>query len=51
MKRLAKSLTLSELAEKVYHLYKKFRPEIPPGKKGWGAPGKLNLEGIRKIAG
>ena len=26
-----------QLAEKVYALYGKFRPEIPPGKKG-GAP-------------
>jgi hypothetical protein len=51
MKGLAKSLTPSELAEKGYALYEKFRPEIPPGKRGWGAPGKLDLEGIRKMAG
>jgi hypothetical protein len=24
------------LAKKAYALYEKFRPEIPPGKKGWG---------------
>ena len=51
MKELAKSLTPSELAEKAYNLYEKFRPEIPPGKRGWGALGKLDIEGIRKMAG
>jgi hypothetical protein len=51
MKGLAKSLTPSELAEKAYTLYEKFRPEIPPRKRGWGASGKLDLEGIRKMAG
>ncbi len=40
---IAKSLPPSQLAEKAYTLYEKFRPEIPPGKKGWGAPGKLDL--------
>jgi hypothetical protein len=49
MKELAKSLTPSELAEKAYSLYEKFRPQIPPGKRGWGASGKLDLEGIRKM--
>jgi len=39
-----------ELAEKAYALYEKFRPEIPPGKKGWGACGKLDLDLIRKLA-
>ena len=38
------------LAEKAYALYEKFRPEIPPGKKGWGASGKLDLDLIRKMA-
>jgi hypothetical protein len=51
MKELAKSLTPSELAEKAYSLYEKFRPEIPPGKRGWGASGKLDLEDIRKMVG
>jgi hypothetical protein len=51
MKGLAKSLTPSELAGKAYPLYEKFRPEIPPGKKGWGASGKLYLEGIRSGRG
>jgi hypothetical protein len=51
MKGLAKSLTPPDLAEKAYHLYEKFRPEIPAGKRGWGASGKLDLEAIRKMAG
>jgi len=32
---LAKSLPPPQLAEEAYALYEKFRPEIPPGKKGW----------------
>ncbi len=47
---LAKSLPPSQLAPKVYSLYEKFRPEIPPGEKGWGASGKLDLDLIRKMA-
>ena len=31
---LPRSLPPSELAEKAYVLYERFRPEIPPGKKG-----------------
>ena len=46
---LAKSLPPSQLAEKAYPLYENFRPEIPPGKKGWGASGKLDLDLIRKM--
>jgi hypothetical protein len=50
MLELAKSLPPAQLAEEAYALYEKFRPEIPPGKKGWGASGRLDLELIRKIA-
>ena len=49
MLELARSLPPSELAEKAYALYEKFRPEIPPGKKGWGASGKLDFDRIRKM--
>jgi hypothetical protein len=49
MLELAKSLPSSQLAEKACTLYEKFRPEIPPGKKGWGAFGKLDLDLIRKM--
>jgi hypothetical protein len=50
MAELAKSLPPAQLAEKAYALYEKFRPEIPAGKKGWGASGKLDLDLIRKMA-
>ena len=50
MRKLAKSLPPSKLAEKAYTLYEKFRPEIPPGQKGWGASGRLDLDLIRKMA-
>src|ERR1019366_4826341 len=33
----------SELAHDAYPLYERFRPEIPAGKKGWGAKGDLDL--------
>ena len=49
MLELAKSLPPAQLAEEAYALYEKFRPEIPPGKKG-GASGKPDLELIRKMA-
>jgi hypothetical protein len=48
MLELAKSLPPFLLAEKAYAPHEKFRPEIPPGKKGWGASGKLDL--IRRMA-
>ena len=51
MEELAKSLTPSELAEKAYHLYERFRPEIPPGRRGWSASGKLDLDGIGEMTG
>jgi hypothetical protein len=50
MLELAKSLPPSQLAEKAYALYEKFRPGILLGKKGWGASGKLDLDLIRKMA-
>jgi len=49
MEELAGSLLPSELTEKAYALYERFRPEILPGKKGWGASGKLDLNRIRKM--
>jgi hypothetical protein len=43
MSGLARSRSPSELAATAYELYEKFRPAIPPGVRGWGAAGKLNL--------
>ena len=50
MGALARALPLSELASKAYELYEAFRPEIPAGKKGWGAAGRLDLDRIRAMA-
>ena len=44
MLELTKSLPLSQMEEKAYALDEKFRPEIPPGEKGCGASGKLDLD-------
>ena len=49
MEKLAKSYTPKQLESKAYGLYEKFRPEIPEGKKGWGARGELDLEYIRSL--
>jgi hypothetical protein len=50
MERLAKADTPKQLKSKAYDLYEKFRPEIPEGKKGWGAKGELDLDYIRSLA-
>jgi hypothetical protein len=49
MEKLAKAFTPKQLESKAYSLYEKFRPEIPEGKKGWGARGELDLEYIRSL--
>lgn len=50
MEKLAGSLQPQELAVQAYSLYEKFRPAIPPGIKGWGAQGELDLEYIDSLA-
>lgn len=50
MEKLAKAYTPKQLESKAYDLYEKFRPEIPEGKKGWGAKGDLDLDYIRSLA-
>jgi len=50
MEKLAKAYTPKQLESKAYDLYEKFRPEIPEGKKGWGAKGELDLDYIRSLA-
>jgi hypothetical protein len=50
MEKLAKAYTPKQLESKAYGLYEKFRPEIPEGKKGWGAKGELDLGYIRSLA-
>lgn len=51
MTRLAGSFTPEALGEESFSLYERFRPRIPPGQKGWGAKGKLDLDLIRSLAG
>ncbi len=50
MERLAKSYSPGQLETIAFSLYEKFRPEIPEGKKGWGAKGELDLERITSLA-
>jgi hypothetical protein len=50
LEHLAKAYTPRELEARAYDLYEKFRPEIPEGKKGWGAKGELDLDYVRSLA-
>jgi hypothetical protein len=49
LEKLAKAYTPKQLESQAYGLYEKFRPEIPEGKKGWGAKGELDLDYIRSL--
>jgi hypothetical protein len=50
MKKLAKAYRPQQLAYDAYALYERFRPEIPAGKKGWGAKGDLDLGLMERMA-
>jgi hypothetical protein len=50
MRSLSKAYKPGELAAQAYGLYVQFRPEIPRGKKGWGAEGRLSIDRIRRLA-
>lgn len=50
MEELAKAYDSPKLAARAYDLYEQFRPDIPEGKKGWGAAGDLDLDYIRSLA-
>lgn len=50
MEALAASFKPHELAGVAYDLYERFRPEVPAGKRGWGAKGTLDLDGIRRLS-
>ncbi len=50
MEQLAGAFDREDLAKQAYSLYEKFRPKIPPGQRGWGAKGKLDLDLIRSLA-
>jgi hypothetical protein len=49
MQKLAKAYKTQELAHNAYRLYKRFRPDIPKDKKGWGAKGDLDLGLIGRL--
>jgi len=48
--KLAKAQELDDLAEQAFRLYEQFRPQIEPGKRGWGQRGILDLDLIRKLS-
>jgi len=50
MIRLAEAYDPDELAEEAFKLYERFRPQIEPGKRGWGQKGTLDLDLIRRLA-
>jgi hypothetical protein len=50
MRGLAKAFGLEELPAAAFGLYEKFRPQIPPGRAGWGAKGVLDLKRIGSLA-
>lgn len=49
MEELARAVRPRDLADAAYSLYESFRPAIPPGKRGWGAKGDLDLDLIRSL--
>ena len=50
METLAGSVEPAELNRTGFRLYENFRPEVPPGSKGWGAKGALDRSRIRAAA-
>ena len=51
MRRLASRFTPEQLNQEGFHLYEQFRPAVPPGERGWGAKGVLDVAKIRALAG
>ena len=50
MAALAAAFEPEALNYDAYGLYERFRPQIPPGVRGWGAKGELDLDLIRSLA-
>ena len=50
MKALARSMPKRELEARAFELYEAFRPGVPPGQRGWGAKGVLDLARVRDLA-
>jgi hypothetical protein len=49
MQPIARSFQPEHLAEEAFRLYERFRPKIPPGEKGWGAIGVLDVAVIERL--
>ena len=49
MRRLAEAFSTEELPVVAFGLYERFRPQIPPGRAGWGAKGVLDLKLLRSL--
>lgn len=50
MRELAAAFDPDDLAAHGFALYEQFRPEVPPGTKGWGARGVLDLAKLGALA-
>jgi len=50
MEALANAFPPDDLSEHAFVLYETFRPQIPRGRKGWGAKGTLDLRLIRSLS-
>jgi len=50
MRALAKSIPPARLSAEAFRLYEAFRPSVPAGVSGWAAAGRLDLDGIRRLA-
>ncbi len=50
MTDLAAAFEPDALNAEADRLYREFRPQIPPGRRGWGAKGELDLDFIRSLA-
>lgn len=51
MVELASSYGPDQLQYVAYSLYERFRPQIEPGRRGWGQKGTLDLGLVRSLAG
>jgi len=50
LRKLADCHEPAALERGAYALYEQFRPAVPPGARGWGAKGELDLALIRRLA-
>jgi hypothetical protein len=50
MEELAAAFPPDDLEGRAYALYVEFRPQVPTGKRGWGAKGPLDTDRIRSLA-